>query len=180
MRVDVRKEQNATSLGLVNSILEKGEFVPSPNIALREDSEHDLGEMTPYEKAIYSASVLIHDKNQDMHNRAKANHKKVDKLQESLNKREHSALFGLLMASINHRLGKESMQFNGLGIRTGYKIAGLVVNIPEELVELLAEAVYRKMIDDEDDDDCVGDLEGNCGACLIYDQCPNPFKETIN
>lgn len=63
--VDLSALQAETPLGLVNEVLFKGKFAPAPKKPVAKD-ETVIGELTLFEKAIYTAVRIITDTNNTM------------------------------------------------------------------------------------------------------------------
>lgn len=121
MDIDIRKEQENTLLGQVNAILESGEF-DKPEEEIQEE-ETVLGEMTAYEKALFTAFNKSIDKHNELVDKVRAGEADEDDL--ALTHYTCDSLKSLFWTSIKHRLGKPATEPDGLGVRNGWEIVAM-------------------------------------------------------
>ena len=180
MDINIREAQSETILGMVNDILATGEFAAPPEEPVAENEE-SFGEMTPYEKAIYSAKIMVADKTIAMIEGVAKN--EIDKNQVLLNKSMCDALEGLLWTSIQYRLGKESLDSYGIGVRADWKIVSINKNAGkntfDEVGELLKVLFSGAAADEDFDDGFMSRLGEKCAGCGYYDRCDVPFKQKL-
>ncbi|OGI25141.1 MAG: hypothetical protein A3J76_02955 [Candidatus Moranbacteria bacterium RBG_13_45_13] len=153
-----------TPLALVNDFLLKGEVAPPPDGPVGENEEV-IGELTPLEKAIYSAKYHVAESNNTMAKDAVSKGEKPDMLQIKQNHVAHKTLDSLFWACIRQRLGAATFEKDGVGIRKDYKIVcysnDMSSLFPGSFLAGLAESI----------------AEHNCGECADYDECDLPQKK---
>ena len=131
--------QQQTSLGLVNEIFLKGEFVcPIEDEVDEEAGEAVIGELVDYEKAIYLAGKQVAARNNQAVAEADENETEVDVLQVSLNKSAHKVYGNFLWDSVNSRLGEVAMSSSSIGVRKDWKVVSAPVSEPEFEVHCIA------------------------------------------
>ena len=118
---DQSKLLAGTILGVVEEILQKGEF-PCP-IEDKVDSEKEvvISEVADYEKAILSAHSNITDRHNQEVVEAEKKQEEIDDLQARIDKKDCEILNNLFWSSIYRRLGKRAIE-TPLGIRNGWEI----------------------------------------------------------
>jgi len=119
--MDIRQEQENTILGPVNAILEAGKFK-----SLEEEMDEGdivIGEMTLYEKAIFTASHKAIDKYNEAVVKVRAGEIEADEL--GLTKSTIDSLLSLFWTSIKNRLGKPAMEPGAIGVRKGWQIVAM-------------------------------------------------------
>ncbi len=118
---DLLALQAGTLLALISEVLLKGEFVPAPEEPVA-DHEKVIGELTLFEKAIYTAKKSIVDDNNAMVREIESRGEEPDKLEVIKNKIDYKALNALFWACIKNRLGTVTLDPDAIGVWEGYKI----------------------------------------------------------
>jgi len=118
---DLLAMQAETPLALISGVLLKGEFAPAPDEPVAEN-EKIIGELTLFEKAVYTARDSIADTNNKLVESAMEQGHEPDMDKISLNKFNHKTLNSVFWACVRNRLGKACNEQAGIGLRHGYKI----------------------------------------------------------
>jgi len=113
--------QVGTPLALINGVLLKGEFAPAPDEPVAEN-EKIIGELSLFEKAVYTARDSIADANNALVQNAMEKDEKLDINKVRSNKTNHEALNSIFWACIRNRLGDVVYEQVGVGLRRDYKI----------------------------------------------------------
>ena len=129
--IDILVLEEGTPLAFVNECLREGEFIPPTEPVA--PGEKIIGELTIFEKAVYTASAMIADSNNAMLDKAKKDGKEPDLLKVEQNRRNVQALTTLFWACVGNRF--ETVVF--IGVREGYK----VVRLPQDDVNALLKEI---------------------------------------
>jgi len=169
----------AEPLAIVIGALRTGKFAPAPK-ELVGKREAVIGELTSFEKAVYTAGDSAHDSIKAI---AKANNRMVDETLEKettidvakvkenktlvkLYEKTFEALHALFWASIQQRLGAPAFSHD-IGIRRGYKI-----------VQIKSPSIIESLLELEENIELLSKLTShNCDGCDTYDECNLPIKK---
>lgn len=124
--MDLKQAQAETILASVNEILESREFIkPEQELG---DGDTVIGEMTDYEKAIWTAfsssvdflKAMVEKLPDDLDESVVDELKKVKVLNDKTD-----ALKNFFWASLRHRLNEACYQASGIGVRSNFEIVAL-------------------------------------------------------
>jgi hypothetical protein len=157
---DLFKAQAETPMVLANDSFLSGNFAAPPEQGISE-GETVIGELTDFEKALYTAADIVGDAHDHLLKRAKALGRLDTETQEALRqaKRSYDIMAYLLWASIEKRLGSRA-----LGIRAGYKVVCVPESRERDFLSYFNEAIERVMKHD-------------CEHCAVYEFCDLPQKK---
>lgn len=155
-------------LGLVQAILQSGEFVPAPDKAVAE-GETIVGVLNDQDKAVYTAHSLVVDVFDEAALAANISDGVMEKARVVALDRWREVLKGLFWEALSAKYFERTFAFGpgSIAIRAGYQV---VLSPPEESpIEALVRALFGGAGMDE---------EGhNCDICPVFDECPLPFKK---
>lgn len=168
MLLEIGKYKVDSIFGLVQAILQSGEFFPAPEEAVAE-GETIVGVLSDEDKAVYTARGLAADAFNEIVLAAQMSNEPMEKAAAVALNQWHEALDGLFWGTVNTKHAEHMIAFGpgSIGIRAGYQV---VLSPPEESpIEALVRALFGR---------AGMDGEGhNCDGCPDFDTCDLPFKK---
>lgn len=165
--------QGGSLIGLVNDVLLSGATDESESEPI-QDGEKVIGELTPFESAIWIAYGQAVKKHNAMGLLWKKGAKNVDSLLVS--SEECKALEKLFWSSLQVRLGVVAFKGGGIGVRQGNQIVVMprrnpVIDPLSLMLSMggLGLGLGLGMGEDEHEHDCA--------TCKVYDVCDLPIKK---
>jgi hypothetical protein len=167
-RVNLEAVLSETILASVIAALSTDQYASAPDKPVGRDDKV-IGELTPFEKALFTVKGEIADSYNKLVEAIEKNGEKVDSTmvaKRRISKDTFEAIDSLFWASINSRLGEKAYQGDSIAIRKGFQI------------------VQRKQIDDFKNFLLSGLLKAiedsnphDCETCPDYDECDLPIKK---
>ena len=167
--IDLIAAQEQTPLAIINKYFLSGEFAPAPKKPIT-DKEVILGELTAFEKAIYSARLEVVEQHNALLVDAKKNLELHDPPVIELFKlmKINKMLEMLFWMSIRKRLAASvsEKELEDIGLRDEYKIVHFQKKSGDVAFDFIGSLISA--------------LEGNashdCANCPAYDECDLPIK----
>ncbi len=163
---DLREAQKGTFLSKINEIFESGQWEGEPSEKTKEE-EKVIGELTDYEKAIFSRKIQLIEELKKM----KEEPVNIFEIQEIISKIEMiegeiSIIDKIFWKSLRQRL---SSDFNTIGIRKGWQIIGKEKKESSDELDMVFSFLskIREKFQAEHD----------CNNCVDYDSCSSPYKK---